>query len=183
MGKDKNWIVLVLLFWGWNCIAGSPVLNQEKAKRDKLVNTAESQLFVREKTGHNDGKEVEEYLRVTGLGKGNAWCAAFLAWDHVKNNISSPHSAFCPDWFKSHVVYSQFSKTIEPFISQPGQVFGLYFESKGRIAHVGMITGETRFSYNTIEGNTNDAGSREGDGVYRKIRNKRQINKIADYVK
>ena len=49
------------------------------------------------------------------------------------------------------------------------------------MAHVGMIVGETKFSYNTIEGNTNDGGSRDGDGVYRMIRNKRSIYVIADY--
>jgi hypothetical protein len=67
------------------------------------------------------------------------------------------------------------------FESKPGQVFGLYFESKGRVAHVGLITGETKFSYVTIEGNTDDGGSREGDGVYARIRNKRSIYIISDF--
>ncbi|MBA4411141.1 MAG: hypothetical protein C0397_17200 [Odoribacter sp.] len=49
------------------------------------------------------------------------------------------------------------------------------------MAHVGLITGETKFSYTTIEGNTDDGGSREGDGVYARIRNKRSIHAIADY--
>jgi hypothetical protein len=67
------------------------------------------------------------------------------------------------------------------FESKPGQVFGLYFESKKRVAHVGLIVSETKFSYITIEGNTDTDGSREGDGVYRKIRNKRSIYIISDY--
>jgi hypothetical protein len=59
---------------------------------------------------------------------------------------------------------------------------GIYYESKRRVAHVGLITGETRGHYETIEGNTNSAGSNEGDGVYRKIRKKETIYIISDYV-
>jgi hypothetical protein len=149
--------------------------------RSKLVSVAESQVGVREKTGKNDGKEVEKYLHTTGLGKGYAWCAAFLTWCHNEVNIPNPKSAYSPDWFRSNVVYERMQLKDMGFISKPGQVFGLYFESKRRIAHVGMITGETKFSYNTIEGNTNDGGSRDGDGVYKMIRNKRSIYMIADY--
>lgn len=175
MGTHKNWLVLVFLCWGWNCFAGSPLL------REKVIRTAESQLYVREKTGKNDGKEVERYLRNVGLGKGYAWCAAFVAWCHDQNSIPNAQSAYSPDWFRSNVVYERMRLENMGFISKPGQVFGLYFESKGRVAHVGMITGETKFSYTTIEGNTDDGGSREGDGVYARIRNKRSIYVIADY--
>jgi len=175
MGKNKNWVILVLLFWGWNCIAGQPLL------REKVIQTAESQLYVREKTGKNDGREVERYLRNVGLGKGYAWCAAFMAWCHDENGVPNAQSAYSPDWFRSNIVYESHIKQIVPFQAQNGQVFGLYFETKRRVAHVGMITGETKFSYETIEGNTNGNGDREGDGVYRKIRNKRSIYVIADY--
>ena len=149
--------------------------------RSKLVSVAESQVGVREKTGKNDGKEVERYLRSTGLGKGYAWCAAFLTWCHNELSIPNPESAYSPDWFRSNVVYERMQLKDMGFTSKPGQVFGLYFESKRRVAHVGMIVGETKFSYNTIEGNTNDGGSRDGDGVYKMIRNKRSIYVIADY--
>lgn len=149
--------------------------------RGKIVAVAESQVGVREKTGKNDGKQVEKYLRSTGLGKGYAWCAAFLTWCHNELNIPNPKSAYSPDWFKSNVVYERMRLQDMGFVSKPGQVFGLYFESKRRIAHVGMITGESKFSYNTIEGNTNDGGSRDGDGVYKMLRNKRSIYIIADY--
>jgi len=80
------------------------------------------------------------------------------------------------------VVYSRNKPTIEIFKSKPGQVFGLYFESKGRIAHMGIITKEDRLHYITIEGNTDGSGGREGDGVYKKIRTKRSIYKISDYI-
>lgn len=61
-------------------------------------------------------------------------------------------------------------------------VFGLYFPEKGRIAHVGFIETWGAKTVTTVEGNTNEAGSREGDGVYRKIRLTRQIYAVARYI-
>jgi len=149
--------------------------------RTKLIEVASSQIGVKERTGHNDGKQVEKYLRATGLGKGNAWCAAFITWCHEQANIPNPKSAYCPDWFKSNVVYERNALNIWVYTFKKGQVFGLYFEAKRRVAHVGILEGETKFSYETIEGNTDADGSREGDGVYKKIRNKRSIYIISDY--
>lgn len=166
---------MVLLLWLWDGAFSQPLL------RDKLVSIAESQDGVREKTGKNDGKEVEQYLKSVNLGKGYAWCAAYMAWCHNEAGIDNPKSAWSPDWFKTNVVYSK-NKPVVSFQAKPGQVFGLYFETKKRIAHIGMITGEDRLHYYTIEGNTNGSGGREGDGVYRRIRTKKSIYKISDYV-
>lgn len=176
MAKNKNWIVLVfLLWWGNGCFSQSLL-------RDSLISIAESQVGVREFTGNNDGTEVELYLQSVNLGKGYAWCAAFVTWCHDQAGIDNPRSAWSPDWFKTNIIYSRNKPTIEIFKSKPGQVFGLYFESKGRIAHVGIIIKEDRLHYITIEGNTDGSGGREGDGVYKKIRTKRSIYKISDYI-
>lgn len=180
MGTCKNWIVLVLILWNWNSSTGSTVLDN---KREKLVRAAENYLHVREKTGHNDGKYVAKILRNVGLSEGNAWCAALMAQCFDDAGIPNPHSAYCPDWFKTDIVYKKTVKVIKPFTSQLGQTVGFYIESKRRVGHIGMITGETKLSYTTIEGNTNNAGSDEGDGCYRKIRNKRTIYIISDHVK
>jgi hypothetical protein len=150
--------------------------------REKVVKLAISQLYVREKTGKNDGVQVERYLRSVNLRKGDAWCAAFISWLHIENNIPNPESGYSPDWFRANVIYKRSEKRMSPFISRPGQVIGLYIESKGRMGHVGMIESENRLHYNTIEGNTNGAGSDEGDGVYRKIRKKENISVISDFV-
>ena len=68
--------------------------------------------------------------------------------------------------------------------SQPltGDVFGLYFPEKKRIAHVGFIDKWDGTWLVSVEGNTNASGSREGDGVYRKRRLTRSIYKVARYV-
>ena len=63
-----------------------------------------------------------------------------------------------------------------------GDIFGLYFPEKKRIAHVGFIEEWNDPWVTTVEGNTNVLGSREGDGVYRKRRLVRSIYKVARYV-
>jgi len=45
-----------------------------------------------------------------------------------------------------------------------------YFPDKKRIAHVGFVDSWDDKYVITVEGNANEAGSREGDGVYRKRR-------------
>ncbi len=144
----------------------------EAQRRECVVEAYTSQLGVREATGRNDGLDVEKYLSSTGLGKGFAWCAAFVNWAHQQCGYSGPRAAaaWSPAWFPT-------SKLVTHPL--PGDVFGIYFPSKGRIAHVGFIDKWEGNRAYTVEGNTNEAGSREGDGVYRKIRLQSQIYKVS----
>ena len=66
---------------------------------------------------------------------------------------------------------------------QTGDVFGLFFPEKDRIAHVGFVDQWDGTWLITVEGNTNVSGSREGDGVYRKRRLVKSIYRVARYVK
>lgn len=152
--------------------------------RKTVVETLLSQSHVREATGRNDGVEVEMYLAATNLPAGNPWCAAYLYWAFHEaadtfHTISLP--AFSPSWFRHpvEVVYQRDWKKTD-FTASPAQVIGLYIQSKQRIGHVGAIIREDKNNYFTIEGNTNDVGSDEGDGVYKKIRPKSLIHSISD---
>lgn len=149
--------------------------------RDSLQKSYTSQVGTREATGNNDGARVENYLSVSGLREGYPWCASFVAWNFKQVGIDAPRSAYSPDWFISNVVYKKTWQKVD-YKSKKGQVFGLWYESKKRIAHVGFIDGEDKNNYYTVEGNTNEAGSREGDGVYRKMRSKKSVYIISDYV-
>lgn len=142
--------------------------------RSKLVTLAESQIGVREKTGNNNGVAVESYLAVTGLGKGNPWCAAFVSWVYFKAGFANPRSAWCPDLFPKLRLTKEML---------PGNVLGVYFPELKRIAHVGLIIKREGDWCISIEGNTNVTGSREGDGVYLKRRHFRTIYRMADWVK
>ena len=154
--------------------------------RDSLRISFTNEVGIRELTGNNDGERVEAYLSTCNLGKGYAWCAAFVNWNFIKAGIETgvKSTAWSPSWFAdtSKVVYTK-NWTRDIFKVKAGQVFGLYFYSKRRVAHVGFIEYEDVQNYYTVEGNTNKAGSREGDGVYRRVRPKNTIYIISDYVR
>jgi hypothetical protein len=149
--------------------------------RDKVALTYLSQIGVKEATGHNDGPEVESYLRSVDLAPGAPWCAAFVSWTYTKNGIKNPRSAWSPVYFPSSKVIYTRDGTIKA-IPQKADVFGIYFANLGRIAHVGFIHFWGSRLVETVEGNTNDAGSREGTRVASKRRPTRTIYKVSRYI-
>ncbi len=174
--------VLVLLAC---CLVAPFWANSQRAVKirqgasENLITVAESQLGVREATGNNDGAEIRKYLKSTGLPEGYPWCAAFTSYIHNEAGVSSPHSARVVDWFKQNVVWQK--SWGEMVNAKPGMVGGLYYRRLGRLGHIFLIVGQDKNNFYTIEGNTNIAGSREGDGVYRKIRSKKSVAALADY--
>jgi hypothetical protein len=143
------------------------------AQRTRLVQLAENEIGVKEKTGKNDGPRVEEYLRTVGLMRGQPWCAALLSWIYAEAGFAKPRSGWSPDLFPS----ARLARS-----ALPGNVLGIYFAEYRRIAHVGLIINQEGDWINSVEGNTNITGSREGDGVYAKKRHYRTIYRIADWV-
>lgn len=133
-----------------------------------------SQIGVTEATGNNDGPEVEMYLESAGFGPGYSWCASFVNWCHVSCGYNTPNGpAWSPSWFpKSKVIYSPSERILEA-LPASGDVFGIWYQNKGRIAHVGFIQTWGRGKYfDTVEGNTSN-------GVYRKVRLKSQAYKVS----
>ncbi|MDR6785239.1 hypothetical protein J2X78_003813 [Pedobacter africanus] len=127
-----------------------------------------------ERTNKNDGERIAEYLRYCNIGTPAPYCAAFLSFVFGQAGLKQPRTAWSPALFP----VSRLVK--EP---KPGIVYGIYFAKLGRIGHCG-ITESLRHSWLTgIEGNTNVAGSRDGDGVYRRIRHTRTIARYADWLK
>lgn len=122
-------------------------------------------IGVREATGHNDGKEVEMFLAAVGLGKGYAWCAAFVKYCMLEAGIKAAErmngmALSCEN--KGNIITEGY---------QAGDVFTLWYVRLGRIGHTGFWDKKINDRiYETVEGNTNAVGSREGDGVYRKKR-------------
>lgn len=108
-----------------------------------VVDSYTYDIGVLEATGHNDGQEVERYLASTGLGKGYAWCAAFVNYHLSTCGVVTPKSpAWSPSWFTDNVIYHYGNITYkDKGYSTPtsGDVFGIYFTSKQRIAHVGFV--------------------------------------------
>jgi hypothetical protein len=145
----------------------------EMATRQRLVKTAETEIGVRELTNNNDGARVEEYLRTVGLTKPEPYCAAFVSWVFARNGLANPRSGWSPDLFP-HARHAR--------SALPANILGIYFADRKRIAHVGLIVSSDDHWVNSVEGNTNVEGSREGSGVYRKKRHIKTIYRIADWI-
>ena len=175
MAKNNNLIFYILLV---AFVFSSSLLHAQL----RVSEIYSKEIGVRERTGNNDGQRVEEYLRSCNLKKGNPWCAAFVTWTFKQAKVDAIVSAYSPSWFPNKsTIYTRRSKGNKT--PQKADVFGIYFSNKGRIAHVGFIDVWEDNSYCiTVEGNTNDEGSREGDGVYRKRRLKSQIYKVSRFL-
>jgi CHAP domain len=133
---------------------------------------AQTQLGVSEMpVGSNDGPEVRKYLQSVGLGAGFAWCMAFVYWcvenAAKKNDLKNP-------LIKTGSVLKQYNETNchklpkTSRVIKPGDVFIMEFK-KGQ-GHTGFVENIKGNVVNTIEGNTNDDGSREGYEVARRQR-------------
>lgn len=135
-----------------------------------------TQLHVREKTGNNDGKEVEEYLRSVGLGKGYAWCMAFVfhgfqkSADDLKVKNLVPKTAGVMDCYRK-AKERGFVIVLDPL---PGDQFIMDF-GKGT-GHTGIVTkNHNKTNVFTVEGNTSrdptyKGEDRDGNGVFERNR-------------
>ena len=148
--------------------------------RDKIRATYTSQLGVRELTGNNDGIAVEKYLNYVWLKKGQPWCAAFVSWSFGQNGIKKARSGGCVQLMEQGTTIYKSGVIRET--PQKADVFFIYYAEKGRVAHTGFVDSWGEDFVTTVEGNTNGAGSREGNGVYRKKRLKRQIYAVTKYI-
>jgi hypothetical protein len=142
-----------------------------------------------EKTGNNDGPIVEAILASTGNRKGEPYCASFCYYSYAQAGVAKisgiPRSAWSPDMV-NHPTFTAAHGGQTPL---PGDIGGIYFPSKGRIAHVFIIQSWGESSAVTIEGNTSpsaefgSASDRDGDGIWRKRRLKRQIYAVKNWIK
>lgn len=188
MGKIKTILFSIcLLFIGAHFVDAGSLSNdsqikleKRKALQEKVLATFESQVGVKENLGANDSKEIREYLKIGAkLNAPAYYCAAFVCWGFTINGVDNPRTGWSPGLFPSNHVINL--KTTTP---EPCDVVGIYHNDMGRIAHVLIIKrwprGDTYFI--SIEGNTNNNGSRNGDGVYEKRRPKRSAHKISRWV-
>ena len=121
--------------------------------------------------GNNWGPVVKMYLKVAGLRSPAPWCAAFLTWCLVeagadrKKLPKNPASTYF--WWK-------WAKDTDRTMVTPGRGNVFVWNGKGG-GHIGLITGIDRGMLTTIEGNTNEEGSREGTAVMNKLRKMSRI--------
>lgn len=173
----------------WAILFGeNSVTTNSTATQTLLKNTVEiaiSQIGVRENPLYsNRGKEVDEYIRAVGLDPkgGYSWCAAFVYWCFQKaaDKIAKTNPVFKTAGVLKHWNNTEYKRisgddaTANPKLIKPGHIFIMDFGSG--TGHTGIVESVTGGFLTTIEGNTNDDGSREGYGVFR--RTSRKVNSI-----
>lgn len=150
--------------------------------RHRVIQTATQQLNVIE-TSKNRSIMIDIYNSNVGVVLGSPWCASFVSYVFDINHVINPHSAYSPDFAKKRDIVFIPKKNITPVI-YAGDVFTLYYTNLGRVGHTGIIEGVTKDGFLiTIEGNTNNVGSREGDRVMRKKRDINKVYAITRYIK
>lgn len=119
--------------------------------RERIVAIAAQEIGVREATGNNDGPRVEEYLAYTDLGKGYAWCAAFVSWCYGQAGLAAPRNAWSPALFPNARCYTK--EQIQREAVRPADLFGIYSQRLGRVNHVGIVRKLEKRYILTVEGN------------------------------
>ena len=141
---------------------------------------AESQIGEREE-GDNGGDAVRKYQAATWLEPGAwPWCAAFVCWSFQQAIKDSPQPIQRPRtasaWDFENWARDEGAELIKPAsktLVRRGDIVIYTF------SHIGIaVMDELCDQVETVEGNTNTGGDREGDGVYRKTRDKSQIRSI-----
>jgi peptidoglycan hydrolase-like protein with peptidoglycan-binding domain len=157
------------------------------------VAIATSQLGVLEQPlGSNRGPQIEQYQEAAGIDKGEAWCAAFTYWcfqraaDSLQRiNPVIKTGSVVRHWDlarqKGIPVVMTSAARQDPELLKPGMIF--IMATGGGTGHTGIVEKVIGGRLVTIEGNTNDNGSREGIGVFRRnTRNVASINRgFIDY--
>lgn len=133
--------------------------------------------------GSNKGPIVDQYLSSVALPPGLFWCAAYVYWCFnnaaVKLNKNNP-------LVKTGHVMTHWNKTAgkkiltaeaidKPSLIKPGHIFMM--NTGGSSGHTGIIEKVDGGFIHTIEGNSNNAGSRNGIGVFRLQRKISKINR------
>jgi hypothetical protein len=146
----------------------------------KLVELAKKEVGVEEIDGSNMGPRVNEYKSATNLPPNESWpwCAAFICWlvrEAMKGGeytFKRPTTAGAWDFENWSRRQDDSTSTKKPAGNdiQPGDIVVFTF------SHIGIATSYPRNGMvETIEGNTDAAGSREGGGVFEKTRSVSKI--------
>ena len=141
--------------------------------RNEALQVAITQIGKQENPkGSNWGDDVSVYLKSVGINFPASWCMAFVYWCFEKAaeelGVSNP-------MVKTGGVLAQYNASKKLYlvkgVPKAGDVFIMDFGHG--LGHTGIIEiyDDSMEQMHTIEGNTNNDGSRNGFEVERKIRN------------
>jgi len=140
----------------------------------KTLDIAISQIGQEEHPrGSNWGSPVKEYLASVGINFPASWCMALMYWCHSK---AAQELNIKTTLHRSGGVLNVWNNTPEERRTQdpqPGMI-GIMDFGHG-LGHTFIIESVEGDKLHTVEGNTNDTGSREGYEVCRRIRLKSKV--------
>lgn len=140
---------------------------------EQALQFAIAEIGVHEDAAHtNRGQRVEQYLASVGLGPGYAWCMAFCYWCFVNAQQKLARTIPLPLLKTGGTMFQYKSRktrfgVMDP---RPGDLaFWDHGKGTGHVAFVEHVDLKND-CITTVEGNTNDEGSREGFEVCRRVR-------------
>jgi hypothetical protein len=147
---------------------------------DKALEIAKTQVGKTENPkGSNWGEPVQSYLKSVGISFPASWCMAFLYWSFQKaaTELKIPNTAI-----KTGGVLKAWNTapiTAKSLVPKVGSLFIMDFG--GGLGHTGIVERFDETFIYTIEGNSNDEGSREGYEVCQRKRDKKKIKGYLNY--
>ena len=167
----------------WSALFDAPVeaVDAVSPIATAAIDFARAELGVMEAPpGSNRGPRVDEYLRGVGLDPAAGsfpWCAAFVysCFDSAATSLGRQNpvvktAGVLAHWNRAKAQGIRRILAAEaaaaPGLIKPGHIFIMDFG--GGAGHTGLIVGIQSGKLVTIEGNTNDGGSREGVGVFQR---------------
>jgi hypothetical protein len=153
---------------------------------EAIARAASSKVGVRESGGNNKGKELAPFFAAddyqpNATDDGYPWCAAFVCWC-VQVALAGRMVSFKRPTTPSAWGFEAWCKSVDRSVM-------LHKPHKGDIrrgdivvftfSHIGIAVGDaSNGRVATVEGNTDEAGSREGGGVFRKSRKLSEIRSV-----
>jgi hypothetical protein len=151
-----------------------PVCQDPFLERVLLIAAAENGVIEDPKT-QNQGPRVDEYIRSVGLNPagnppcGYPWCMGFVYWCFEQAALALGQSNPCTRTagVVHHWEVTKGKKILASDVANDHSLVtvGMVFCKSEVDSHTGIVCQVTDAGILTIEGNTNEAGSREGNAV------------------
>lgn len=137
-------------------------------KAESAIEIAVSQVGYKEGrtgTSNNNNQKYSDQLPGFQWSDGQPWCDTFVQWCLYQVGVPIPAGAKSAGCAISVAAYKKAGR----FTQYPGKGFQVFYGTNGG-THTGIVEKYDDTYVYTVEGNTNDNGSAEGDGVYRRRR-------------
>jgi len=140
---------------------------------ERALHVAASQEGVKE-VSTNWSPVIKLYLAVVGLFKPAPWCAAFVTWCLLEAGADRKK---LPKFAASTFYWWEWASKNALLLGQPKPRSIFVWNGKDG-GHTGFVTGlvqDDPEKFNTLEGNTDVKGSREGTKVMRRVRHRLEM--------